>query len=775
MRQKRTWWLSAVTAIALTGALAAPPVLAVPTTAEGAAEPITDPIPEDPERASLGLVLEEYAQLPATDPIPDPTDERLMRHNRINYIGEVPDESGRRYVPDLNGPLYLLDGKDQHVYLDFASRFDRFFSGRGLGSGFGFVTFHPEFAKNGKFYTVHTEDEKAIETEEPTYPNQPDATVQSVVTEWTASDPGANEFHGTHREIFRFGFTTQIHAIQQIDFNPTARPADPDYGLLYLAVGDGGIGVGTDVPQDLTNPAGKILRIDPSGDNGPNGAYGIPPDNPFVGQQSTLGEIYAYGMRDPHRFTWDPAGRNAMYLGHIGQHAIEAVYEVRAGDNLGWSEREGRFRFDPEHQCYLYPLPDDDAELGYTYPVAAYDHDPPLNWPCNSDSGHAISGGQVYRGAELPQLRGKYIFGDLVDGQVFYTDVARMKRGAPRAPIHELQLFDTSGTQLRMSDFVADGRVDLRFGMDTSDNLYLLAKANGKIWRVADTRPAVPSEVTKQVAGNLVAHYDFERPFAADDTQELDRGDSNTLLELLNGGTDMRVPDGAFPGSNNALQLRQVAPEQPGNDDWKAGVWSDDGDGVESLRAFNGADGMTIMGWFKMTGENPSPNPTAPDPRDRFNAVGLAGVLSGDSDGHDVRALLELIEVDGELKLVALGRRLDGGASQTFAAHNDWQQVLPPGQWVHLAATFDFTTGTMALYANGKPLPGSYTVDGDPWQVDGTGTTASNPRGIKIGGSFPQNDRERNPCNCRADSLMFLDTAADASVIKRQYQRFFTR
>ncbi|MFD6792311.1 MULTISPECIES: PQQ-dependent sugar dehydrogenase [Prauserella salsuginis group] len=776
MMGNRKWWVSAVTAAVLTMTLSAPPAGGAPPAESGPAtgdEPITDPIPEDPKPAELGLVLEEYAQLPETEPTPPPTDERLMRHNRINYIGEVPDGSGRKYVPDLNGPMYLLsDDGEQHEYLDMRSEDEYFFSGRGMGTGFGFVTFHPEFAENGKFYTVHSVGEEGIAENEPTYPNQQDATVQSVVTEWTADDPSANTFSGTHREIFRFGFATQIHAIQQIDFNPTAEPGDEDYGLLYLAVGDGGDGVGTDIPQELDNPAGKILRIDPEGTNGPNGEYGIPESNPFVGEEGALGEIYALGMRDPHRFTWDPEGKNDMYLGHIGQRALEAVYKVEKGDNLGWSEREGRFRFDPEKQCVLYPLPPDDAKYGYTYPVAAYDHDAPDNWPCNSDSGHAISGGQVYRGDVHPELQGKYIFGDLVDGEVFSTEAADMSRGKNREPITEVQLFDSDGDRKRMSDFVDDGRVDLRFGTDAAGELYLLAKANGKIWKVTDVKPAEPSEVTDDVSDNLVAHYDFEHPFAVDGAKEAGQGSANTLLDLVNGGEDMRVDGGAFPGSNNSLQLKQVNPGQVGNDDWKAGLWDGDADGVEALDAFNAADGITVMGWVKMTGENPSPEPSSDDPDARYNSVGLAGVLSGDSDGHDVRALLELIEVDGEMQLVALGRRLDGGESQMFAADRDWRELLPQDEWVHLAATFDYTTGEMALYRNGEPLEGSYVKDGDPWQVDGSPTSATNPRGIKIGGSFPQNTAEKNPCNCSMDSLMFLDEAADGSTIAEQYARF---
>jgi hypothetical protein len=776
MRKSR-WWVAAATG-ALAAALLAPAPTAqsaagpAPAAAEG--EPISDPIPEDPVRASLGLVLEEYHQFPKTEPTPAPTDHRLMRHARINYIGDVPDGTRRQYVPDLNGPLYLLDRGRRHLYLDLKEEVGAdFFSGRGMGSGFGFVTFHPEFEKNGKFYTVHTEKFADLGSKPTTYPAQPNTFLHGVVTEWTARNPDANTFRGTSREILRLGFATQIHGIQQIDFNPTATKRDGDYGLLYVASGDGGIGLNTDIPQQLENPYGKILRIDPDGTDGPNGQYGVPRSNPFVGDEGALGEIYALGMRDPHRFSWDSGGQHRMYLGHIGQHAIEGVYEVRAGDNLGWSDVEGRFVYDPTDECHLYPLPEDHEAWGFTYPVAAFDHDPPPGWPCSSDSGHGMSGGQVYRG-DLPGLRGKYVFGDLVDGRVFWTEVAQMKQERDsEATVHEMQLWDTDGRRLRMTDFAEDARVDLRFGVDGRKNLYLLAKANGKVWKVVGTRNEPwKDEVAPALRENLVSYYDFEHPFpvTANDDIEQDLGSSETLFDLVNGGKQMRVDDGAFPGSNNAIQTQQVNPTVAGNDDWKAGVW--DENGVPTLEAFRGAEQATVMGWFKMTGPNPNPNSNTPDPADRFNAVGLAGILSGNSDGHGVRALLELIDVNGELRLVALGRRLDEGASQTFAASADWQDLLPQGRWVHLAATFDYTTGDMALYRNGKPLDGFYVNPGDPWQVDGTGTSDTLPRGYKVGGSYPQDTREQNPCNCRFDSLMFLDSAATPEEVRQQYRRF---
>ncbi len=752
-------WIGAAAATLLVAALA--PL--GPSASADDDTPITDPVAADPEPSTLGLVLEEYAQLPKTEPHPPgPTDPRSVRHARINYIGELPDDSGRMYVPDLNGPLYLLEDGEPHTYLDLLDEFPDFYSATGLGSGAGFAAFHPEFEDNGKFYTVHTERFGAFD-KDPTFPEQTPQTsnaTHGIITEWTADDPSADTFSGTSREVMRIAFGHRIHGLQQIDFNPNAEPGDEDYGLLYIAAGDGGLGVDRSYPQDLSNPYGKILRIDPAGDNGPDGTYGVPASNPFVGDDGAIGEIFAYGMRDPHRFSWDTGGEERMYLGHIGQHAVEGVYDVRAGDNLGWSEIEGRLDFRSHNQCYLYPLSPEQEAAGYVYPVTSFDHETPSNWSCNSDSGHAISGGFVHRGT-LPGLRGKYVFGDLVTGTVYASEVDEFERnGAEEAAVSELALYDADGTRMRMPDFVDDGRIDLRFGTDDDQNLYLLSKANGKIWKVADTKSApVPQEVEPGLADHLVASYGFELPFGRDDAYEFDQGVSNTLLRLINGGEDMRVDDGAYPGSNNALQIHSAA-ESPTGEPWKAGIW--DGDGEDSLRAFNGAEGITLMGWVKMTGQNPTAG---------YNAIGLTGVLSGNSDGHNVRALLELIQVDGEMRLVALGRRIDTGSSQIFAATTDWRELLPQDEWVHLAASFDYTTGEMALYRNGQPVDGYYTKDGDPWQVDGSGTTETDPRGIKIGGSFPQNGSERNPCNCRMDALMFFDDDLSAADVRRQYRR----
>ncbi len=447
--------------------------------------PVEDPIPNDPVTSGLGLVLTEFATFPQSNPVPAPTDSRLVRRARINHLGEVPGIPGRKFVPDLNGKLYLVpaNGGTPTTYLDVRATIGgNFFSGRGLGSGFGFVTFHPQYVTNGKFYTVHSEspNQQADWT-------QSSAVVHSVVTEWTASNPMATTFSGTRRQLLRLGFGTYIHAIQQIDFNPNTTD-----GLLYIAVGDGGRGASSTIPQQRNVPFGKLLRINPAGTNSANGRYGIPSNNPFVGVPGTLGEIYSIGYRDPHRFSWDRGGTNRLFLGHIGEHTIEGVYDVRAGDNMGWSDREGGWIYNKSDPCNVYSLPSNDSTFGYTYPVAAYDHDPPPGWNCSSDLGRAIAGGFVYRGNAIPALRGKYIFGDLVQGWVFYTNESSMVRGGPLPQVYQFKIFNSSGTQTSMPSLAGDSRVDLRFGLDAAGELYILAKANGRIWKVTSTNGSAP-------------------------------------------------------------------------------------------------------------------------------------------------------------------------------------------------------------------------------------------------------------------------------------------
>jgi hypothetical protein len=272
----------------------------------------------------------------------------------------------------------------------------------------------------------------------------------------------------------RIGFGGAIHTVQQIGFNPTADEGDADYGLLYLLVGDAGRGIGNDNPQDLATPHGRIFRIDPRGTDGRTGEYGIPADDPFVNVPGALPEIYAYGQRDPHRMSWDPADGHRMFVAVIGEWQVESIYEVLPGDNFGWSRREGPFRAENRR---LYPLPRDDERFGYTYPVAAYDHDRAPGQV--GDAGVAVGGGFVYRG-KLDLLNGRYVFTDVPHGFVFATRAGQMQRGGKLATIERLNLY-VDGRRTSFAELNADDGDDAR--IDLLDGAYT---AGGDSWAVGD-------------------------------------------------------------------------------------------------------------------------------------------------------------------------------------------------------------------------------------------------------------------------------------------------
>ncbi|MEJ3744911.1 PQQ-dependent sugar dehydrogenase [Actinomycetes bacterium KLBMP 9797] len=467
-------------------------------------KPIADPLPGKLKPGKLGVSLTDFITLPVTRPArigPPSVPPVAPGQARINYIGEIPDGSGRLYVPDLNGMLYLVVNGRRVDYLHVARQFRDFQFAPGLGTGFGFVAFHPEFKTNRKFYTVHSEAGWALANKKPTLPPSPNTNLQhSIITEWTAKQSAANRFTGTKREVLRIGLSAYKHAIQQIGFNPYAKKGSGgDHGLLYIALGDGEednylAPEWTSAAQNLGKPHGKILRINPLASG--KARYTVPKDNPFAGQPGKLGEIYAYGLRDPHRFSWDPAAPHRMYLGAFGERRVEAVYEVRKGDNFGWNHREAIFAFrgKKRDQFEVFPLPSGDAKCGFTYPVATYGRD--VNKGLLDDDGQpmnvvGISGGFVYRGKKIPELRGMYVFGDVVSGHVIYADASKMTAAKPGVvpPQPQLQLLRLSYkkkpvTISKLANGVDNRRSDFRLGIDGSGELYFLVKSNGKIWKV---------------------------------------------------------------------------------------------------------------------------------------------------------------------------------------------------------------------------------------------------------------------------------------------------
>jgi len=264
-----------------------------------------------------------------------------------------------------------------------------------------------------------------------------------------------------------------IHGVQEICFNPNSKPGDEDYGLLFIGIGDGGCTENgyaflAHSPQTIW---GTVLRIAPSGHNSANGKYGIPASNPFVNNKNDLAEIYAYGFRNPHRITWTSS--NKMIVCNVGHGNIESIDLIQKGNDYGWPIREGEFMLHPYGDLNkIYPLPSNDSSYKITYPVAEYDH----------DEGKAICGGFEYTGNAIPQLKRKFLFGDIPTGRLFYVDVKDLQQGKV-APIKEWNIALNNSMQ-KLKDLCHDDRVDLHFGKDADGELYILTKADGKIYKL---------------------------------------------------------------------------------------------------------------------------------------------------------------------------------------------------------------------------------------------------------------------------------------------------
>ncbi|MBL7762932.1 MAG: c-type cytochrome, partial [Chitinophagaceae bacterium] len=194
---------------------------------------ITNPIPDSIKLSNLVIGLKLITQFPAT------SNNGQLPLTRITKLDFQPT-TGKLFVLDLRGKLYSLDKNNKPiVYFDIAKLKPKFINEPGLATGFGSFAFHPDFAKNGLLYTAHTEAPGSGKADFH-YPDSIEATVQWVLTEWKTVNPAAETFSGTSRELFRVNMVTGIHGMQEITFNPHAKPGDDDYGLLYVGIGDGG-------------------------------------------------------------------------------------------------------------------------------------------------------------------------------------------------------------------------------------------------------------------------------------------------------------------------------------------------------------------------------------------------------------------------------------------------------------------------------------------------------------------------------------------------------
>jgi hypothetical protein len=476
--------------------------------------------------------------------------------SRINFIREEPGRARNRwFINDLNGPLYIFDkasGKFT-TYLDFngfdrrPGLFHKLPTDAGFANGLISFAFDPDYARNGKFYTIHLEDPELPGSPSPDAANFPGldlagytitpavqtpgpTTREAVLIEWTDTNTSNVTFEGAARELLRVRYNGRSHPMADLAFNPTARPGDPDWRILYIASGDGASGESRDPqmrnsPQRLDTLVGKILRIVPdlnekksSSTVSENGRYRIPNDNPFVSKPGARGEIWAYGLRNPARLTWDvdPANPRDHHLiaSVIGLYTWETVVIVHKGANYGYSMREGNQELDKTNHTKDLPADDripvrlnateTDGAVAPTYPVIQYAH--------VKGGGDAVSSGYVYRGKAISILRGKYIFGDISTGNLWYADYKEMLAaddGDPKtlaemhplkirwtrpggaseiygslSPITELTYHARGGKAEHLpgtAKVAEDGRADIHLWMDSAGDLYILSKSDGMI------------------------------------------------------------------------------------------------------------------------------------------------------------------------------------------------------------------------------------------------------------------------------------------------------
>ena len=469
---------------------------------------ISNPIAEPIVKRGLSVEIRDVARLPDTRGL-YPADQDRGGWARLSYVRDLAD--GRRFANDSRGFLYLLDRDNRpSLYADVAAAFPLSFYNTLTGGFIGFE-FHPEFARNGLFYTAHIEGGMGNPATPDFIPpgfTPADVNFHSVITEWRATNPTANVFEGARRELLRVGHVVEYmrHPISHLEFNPTAEPGDPDYGLLYTSGSDFGFSNGggpnasnPGQTQRLDTVVGAILRIDPrspseSGGTKGVGDYTIPPINKFAadGDPETLGEIYAYGFRNAHRLSWDLAD-GTMFASDIGMRYIEEINIIREGHNYGWMQREGFFDNGvtrPGGELnQIFPLPAEilngQSQDEFTYPVAIYDH----------NDGQSVTGGFVYHG-RIPALRGKFVFGDIVRGRLFVADLAAMKEaddGIPQtvAPVEEIQLYvrGASGnrTYVTLRELVEAAmgatvtRADLQISRSGDGELFITSRQDGII------------------------------------------------------------------------------------------------------------------------------------------------------------------------------------------------------------------------------------------------------------------------------------------------------
>ena len=338
-----------------------------------------------------------------------------------NPTGFVPanDGSGRWFILEQRGTIRAIQSNALLAtpFLDISANVTS-----GGQTGLLGLALHPSFSQNRKFYVNYTRTQGTQ--------------LQSVISEFlvSATDPSRAD-SSSERVLLTLNQPYDNHNGGQLAFGPD--------GYLYIAFGDGG-GAGDPLHngQNTNVLFGKILRIDVNSTSGGN-AYGIPLDNPFV-NGSGAPEVWAYGLRNPWRFSFDQSGR--LFAGDVGQDNYEEIDIITRGANYGWNVMEGAHCFSPSSGC---------NQTGLTLPIAEYNH----------TEGEGVIGGFVYSGASIPSLQGAYVFGDLQSGKIW-----TLRESPP-------------GTWTRTL-VITGGPAISSFGQDNSGEVYVLDYAGGAVMKI---------------------------------------------------------------------------------------------------------------------------------------------------------------------------------------------------------------------------------------------------------------------------------------------------
>ncbi|EKT85594.1 PQQ-dependent sugar dehydrogenase [Leptospira santarosai] len=289
------------------------------------------------------------------------------------------------------------------------------------------LAFHPDFIKNGKLYLNYVLKVNGKDT--------------SRVSEWIVSSPKdlTNSKITSERIIMEVVQPYPNHNAGQLAFGPDR--------YLYVGWGDGGwMG---DPKKNGQNPKtflGSMLRIDVNSTENGKG-YKVPEDNPFVKDPCCVPETFAYGFRNPWRYSFDPKGR--LILADVGQDLWEEVNIVERGKNYGWDVKEASHCFNPKQNC---------KQEGLTDPIYEY----------GREEGQSITGGYVYSNSEISDLNGKYVFADFVSGRIWALELPEQS-GQPAKKVYSLGKWPMLVSS---------------FGRDSAGKVYLSDFGSGKIYRI---------------------------------------------------------------------------------------------------------------------------------------------------------------------------------------------------------------------------------------------------------------------------------------------------